>query len=347
MEVVTHTLVWNGEKYLHDLFHSFKEQTHKEVTHRIVDNGSTDGSVPYIHEHHSHSLVARNVKNLGFAPGHNQLFKFTFEKWAGQDLSKKAILLVNQDMILDPGLIEALSKALEADPTLGSVQPKIYRVFAPADGEEGVQSPVKSDVIDTTGLRLTRSWRLIDRGAGELDSGQYDQKQDIIGPCGALVMYRADALLDVLEEGEVFDGDFFAYREDCDLALRLRRRGWKSGFVPSAKAWHYRGMFGGEKRSWREKLSDRRGRRPFLAALSTRNQLLFLVKNLTCKDALLSLPFLVFEEGLRTLYSFLFEGETRRLLLQSPPFFFRAIKKRQKIMRSSRIPPGLIRSYLS
>ncbi len=346
MEIAAHALIWNGEKYLPDLFASFDVQTKKDVLLRIVDNGSTDGSVKYIQAHHSQSLVARNVKNLGFAPGHNQLFKFTLEKWAGQDLSKKGILLVNQDMILDSKLIEELSRVLEEDETIGAVQPKIYRVFAPRDEEEGIEQPVKSDVIDTTGLVPTRSWRLIDRGAGEIDSGQYDGKTDLIGPGGALVLYRASALIDVMLDGEIFDDDFFAYREDCDLALRLRRAGHKTRFAPLAKAWHYRGMFGSEKRSWFQKLTDRRRRSPFLAALSTRNQLLFLVKNLSFGDMLRSSPWLLFEEGFRVLYAFLFEGETRKLLLKSPPYFLRALSKRKMIFSKAKVPPSFLRSYL-
>ena len=37
-----------------------------------------------------------------------------------------------------------------------------------------------------------------------------------------------------------FDADFFLYREDADLAWRLRNLGWRSLYVPSAVAHHRR-----------------------------------------------------------------------------------------------------------
>lgn len=342
MDVVSHILTWNGEKYLADLFSSFDQQTLRS-TIRIIDNGSTDGSVAFIHARASQSLVARNVKNLGFAGGHNQLFTFSFEHLKDEDLANTGILLVNQDMVLDRTLVEELAKALEADPSLAAVQPKIYRAFRNADE---VFDGTKSDVLDTTGLVLQRSWRFEDRGAGEIDHGQYDMKRDLIGACGALVMFRASALKEVMTNGEVFDGDFFAYREDCDLALRLKRAGWQTAFIPSAKAWHYRGMFGAQKRSWLERLRDRQGRSPFLAALAQRNQLLMLIKNLPCGEVLRSGPFIVFHEVTRLLYSFFFEKETRKLLLRFIPFALRALKKRKHIFATAKVPPTVFRKYM-
>lgn len=341
MDVYAHILTWNGEMYLPDLFSSLDSQTMKPVV-RIVDNGSTDGSLAFIQERASHELVARNVKNLGFAPGHNQLFAFTFSRLTGADLSKVGILLVNQDMILDSGLVEELAKALEADPTLAAVQPKIYRAFRAVDE---VFDGTKSDVIDTTGLEMSRAWRFEDRGAGAIDNGQFDNQRLLVGACGALVMYRASALMDVLIDDEVFDGDFFAYREDCDLGLRLLRAGWKTGFVPTAKAWHYRGMFGAQKRTWKEKLSDRRGRSPFLAALSQRNQLLMLVKNVPFGEFIRTFPSIFLQEGPRLLYAMLFERETRKLMLKSPRFFLRALKKRQQIFKTAKVPGSVFREY--
>lgn len=342
MEVIAHLLTWNGEKYLADLFTSLDQQSVRP-TLRIVDNGSTDGSVAYIHERASQSLVARNVKNLGFAGGHNQLFTFTFQHSSEADLSQTGILLVNQDMVLDRTLVEELAQALAADPTLGAVQPKIYRAFRNADE---VFDGTRSDVLDTTGLMLARSWRFEDRGAGEIDHGQYDAQTDLVGACGALVMFRASALQEVMVDGEVFDGDFFAYREDCDLALRLKRAGWQTAFVPSAKAWHYRGMFGAQKRSWREKLRDRQGRSPFLAALAQRNQLLMLIKNLSWGDAWRFGPSILVAEATRLLYACLFEPETRKLMLRFWPFAWRAFSKRRHIFSSSKVPVKIFRQYM-
>jgi len=94
--------------------------------------------------------------------------------------------------------------------------------------------------IDSTGIVWTRNQRHLDRGADEPDLGQYDAPQDIFGPSGAAALYRVRALHETAIDGQIFDEDFFAYREDADLAWRLRLMGWTSIYVPAAVARHRR-----------------------------------------------------------------------------------------------------------
>jgi GT2 family glycosyltransferase len=82
--------------------------------------------------------------------------------------------------------------------------------------------------------------RHLDRGADQPDSGQFEQAEDIFGPSGAAALYRRRALDDTAIGGQYFDEDFFAYREDADLAWRCRLFGWTSIYAPSAVARHRR-----------------------------------------------------------------------------------------------------------
>ncbi len=77
-----------------------------------------------------------------------------------------------------------------------------------------------------------------------MDNGQYAEAERVFGLSGALVMYRATALQAVRFEDEFFDHDFFAYKEDVDLAWRLQHLGWDAWYEPRAIAHHYRGMYG-------------------------------------------------------------------------------------------------------
>jgi GT2 family glycosyltransferase len=45
---------------------------------------------------------------------------------------------------------------------------------------------------------------------------------------------------DISIAGEFFDADFFAYREDADVAWRAQLRGWKCLYTPRATAYHVR-----------------------------------------------------------------------------------------------------------
>jgi GT2 family glycosyltransferase len=94
--------------------------------------------------------------------------------------------------------------------------------------------------LDSTGIVMLGEQRHLDRGAGEPDLGQYDKPDDIFGPSCAAAIYRRQALDDTAIGGQYFDEDFFAYREDADLAWRCRLLGWNSIYVPGAVALHRR-----------------------------------------------------------------------------------------------------------
>jgi GT2 family glycosyltransferase len=47
-------------------------------------------------------------------------------------------------------------------------------------------------------------------------------------------------LEDISVEGQYFDEEFFAYREDADLAWRAQLMGWQCVYTPKAVGWHVR-----------------------------------------------------------------------------------------------------------
>jgi GT2 family glycosyltransferase len=104
-------------------------------------------------------------------------------------------------------------------------------------------------------------------------------------------------LEDIAIEGEYFDEDFFAYREDADLAWRAQLLGWKAVYTPFAVATHRRLVLPERRRS----LS------PTINMHSVKNRFLLRLKNQTLTEFLA----LFFPSVLRDLtvvgYVFLFE----------------------------------------
>lgn len=101
-------------------------------------------------------------------------------------------------------------------------------------------SPV---LLDACGMRLTRTFRHLDRGSGEPDRGQYDQVERVFGATGAASLWRRTALDDVrLGPREWIDESFHSYREDAELCFRLRERGFEVLYVPSARCEHRRAV---------------------------------------------------------------------------------------------------------
>ncbi len=105
---------------------------------------------------------------------------------------------------------------------------------------EAETDPRKTNIIDSTGIYFTPNMRHLDRGAEEIDHGQYDRPQYVFGASGAAAFFRRSFIDDVSVEGEFFDEEFFAFREDADLAWRAQVMGWKCLYTPKAVAWHVR-----------------------------------------------------------------------------------------------------------
>jgi GT2 family glycosyltransferase len=92
--------------------------------------------------------------------------------------------------------------------------------------------------------------------------------EDLPAACGALMFCRTQALEEVaLAKNQVFDQRFFMYKEDIDLSLRLRGRGWRVARRPDLLCHHGRGWQGRPKMSYRSRY------------LSARNELLLCWRN--------------------------------------------------------------------
>jgi GT2 family glycosyltransferase len=100
--------------------------------------------------------------------------------------------------------------------------------------------PTEPRRLDACGMRLTRNWRHLDRGSGEVDRGQLSAPERVFGATGAASLFRRAALDDVAVEEEIFDSRFHSFREDAELCFRLRERGWEVTYEPAAVCEHRR-----------------------------------------------------------------------------------------------------------
>jgi GT2 family glycosyltransferase len=194
---------------------SLQSQTFKDFEIRVLDNASVDATAEIVRSLNV-EIITSSV-NTGFSKGHNTLIRNSRSEY---------VLVLNPDAVLKPDFIGEMVAALEARPDAGSASGKLLRM--------------DKTTIDSTGIVMFRNQRHLDRGAGDPDVGQFDRSEDIFGPSGAAAMYRRVALESCVVNGEFFDEDFFAYREDADLAWRLQLFGWTSIYVPSAIAQHRR-----------------------------------------------------------------------------------------------------------
>lgn len=292
-------------RYLPALFSSLDAQTFRDFSVIVVDNASGDGVIEWLRANHPETVTLRNTRNLGFARGQNQAIALARARWQRDptclparqalqsvgSLAERYVLMTNPDLVITPDFLERLVEAADKHPEAGVVGGKLLKIVAERAGDVLVL-PRKTTILDSTGLKIARSRRVVERGAGEEDRGQYDSGP-VFGISGALALYRMSALDDIKFDDEYFDDDFFAYKEDVDIAWRLRLRGWEAWYEPRAQAYHYRAAAGSERRSLLTAFRERRRKSSLVNFLSTRNHLLLNWKNDDRTNWLRHLPWIL------------------------------------------------------
>lgn len=214
-------VVLNGEKYIKNCLNSVLNQNYENIEVIIFDNGSTDKTKEIVKKEFPRFRLIENNKNYYVGSAWNRCIKITNAKY---------VMGLCVDVIMDKNFIKNAVNIMESHPNAGVLQAKIYRLIE--------EKP--SNIIDTAGFKIFKSRRIINRGHGEIDSGQFDNFEEIFSYEGAAPFWRRQAL----EESAIFDQyhdeDFTWYADDVDLGWRLRLFGWKSYFAPNVIAYHVR-----------------------------------------------------------------------------------------------------------
>jgi len=253
-------VTWNSAQWLRRCLDGVAQQTPRARELIVVDNASSDDSLSLVRSGPPSSvhgpLLICNERNVGFAAAVNRAIRI-----AKGDF----VQLVNPDCFLEPDYIEKVLEAFHAE-DVGMAQGKLLR-------EDG-------SGIDSMGIRMTRTGRHLDIQT-EDRGPRTEDRHEVFGVSGAAAMYRASFLDDVAMAGEPFDEDFFAYREDADIAWRGRLLGWRAMCVPGAIAHHVR----------RVTPEVRRSLPPEINMHSLKNRFLLRLKNEGWYLALRNAPF--------------------------------------------------------
>ena len=225
-------------------------QTYSITSTIVVDSGSTDSL--YLHDlEQTENLKLIFTDNIGFAKANN----LGCREIADQE---GVVLFLNPDTFLPEDYIRQAVEILAENSEAAIVSGKLLGFNSELGKATGK--------VDSTGI--FRKWygRWYDRGIGEDDSDKYCLVENVPAVCGALMVCRLAAFCRY--NGEIFDGDFFLYKEDIELSLRLRRDGWQLIYDPRLIAYHCRG--------WQKK----RAKIPFaLRAMAVKNEIMLYKKH--------------------------------------------------------------------
>lgn len=182
----------------------------------VYDNGSADGSPDRIAAEFPEAELVRSPTNVGFAAACNHGIR-----WAlSGDFDM--VWLLNNDTIVAPGCLRALTETLEAMPAVGVVTGKILRMEPPG-------------VIWYAGGEM--DWRRcqpLHHGSGEQDGERFSREGDTLFVSGCCMLVRSAAFSRV----GLFDAGLFAYFEDADWCLRAGALGIRMRYQPRGVLWH-------------------------------------------------------------------------------------------------------------
>lgn len=212
-------LSWNGRDLTRDTLRSLAACRMPEgwrLQTLVVDNASTDDSPRMVRDEFPNVELLALSENRRFAGGNNAGLERVLA--AGAD----AVMLLNNDVVVDPALLEKLLAALAENPAAGAVAPLIY--FAPP-----------TDRIWYAGGRC-RPWlaHSSHRAIRERDHGQFRSVEETGYLTGCCLLATADAWRKV----GLLDERYYIYAEDADWCLRARAAGFRLLFVPTARIWH-------------------------------------------------------------------------------------------------------------
>lgn len=199
----------------------------------VVDNASGDRVAEELARAAPGARLVAERANRGYGAACNR---------GARETDRPYLLFLNSDAVVEPGAVDALAAALDADAALAAVGPRLQN----PDGS--LQESIR---------RLPTPWRIFCESAGlaflsggrapfeghtatRQDHGRAREAEALMG--AALLVRRA-----ALEQVGGFDEAFFLYAEETDLMERWHERGWRLFYEPAARVVHAGGRSGGDR----------------------------------------------------------------------------------------------------
>lgn len=220
-KVIVLILSYNGKNLLEDSVSTYLANDYPNLDVVVVDNGSSDGTKAYVEQNFPAAKVVRLEKNRGYSGGFNFGLDYAF-------VQQKAdfVLITNNDVKVDSGIVSALADVARKDEKVGFVTGKAYYYDKP----DTLQSVGKyEDPIRWNGEHI---------GLREVDKGQYDQVSERFFIDDIFMLVSRPLFEDV----GGYDTNFFFQAEEYDWQARGKAAGYKIMYTPHARLWHKESM---------------------------------------------------------------------------------------------------------
>jgi GT2 family glycosyltransferase len=215
---------WNTRDLLRRCLGSFATEVQSgrcEVW--VVDNASSDGSAQMVRDEFPWVRLEASQENLGFGPAINLVAKRTQTDWIG---------VANADIALQPGAIDALLQAGEADPGAAAIAPRLILPDGSTQHSVFTFPTLQSTVVVASGIGRA----VASLGEANLLIGMFDAEraQRVPWAIAAFLLVRREAWNAI----GGFDEHQWMYAEDLDIGWRLHKAGWATRYEPRARVEH-------------------------------------------------------------------------------------------------------------
>ncbi|MFP5379350.1 MAG: glycosyltransferase, partial [Vicinamibacteria bacterium] len=209
-------VVSDGAAWLPSVLATLASQEYPKLDLVVVDNASRDGSADLLARRIPEERLLTLPRNIGFARAVAAATNHPVV--AEADL----LLLLHDDLVLEPDAITELVRAVRDDHSLGIVGPKLREW-----SDDGVLAEV--------GMTIDRFGRAEPRvEPGELDQGQHDRPAEVLYVSSAGLLISKE----LFRQLGGFDPRVPAFRDDLDLCWRAWLRGERVEVVPDAVGYH-------------------------------------------------------------------------------------------------------------
>lgn len=210
---------WNGLEFTRACLASLEKVDYSDFQVILVDNASQNPEGKVLKEAFPHILLLENEQNLGFAGGNNAGIRKALE------MGFSHIMLLNNDTEVEPDFLGKMMLDFSKNPKLGLLQPMICFLDEPekiwSAGGKWVSWLARAKTLgDRKSLKTYR-----------ISSTQLDWAT------GCCMLLSREAIL----HSGLLNEQYFAYFEDVEWSLRIRKQGFEIGLVPEAKIYHEAG----------------------------------------------------------------------------------------------------------
>lgn len=219
-------LNWNGKRDTISCIHSIFESQDEAFDIIIVDNGSSDDSITILKKTFPTVIIIENKKNLGFSGGMNKGLNYC------QKADYPFVLLLNNDtLFLQKGILSAYRTILEKHPEIGAVTARI------SIDKNGYHNQ-KEIIADSSTISKQLYTLFCPPYHPPLKSQTFISNDYSITYVPMIHGVAIGLRKDVIKQVKSFNEDFFCYEEDRDFLIRIRNLGFQLAILDDYWIYH-------------------------------------------------------------------------------------------------------------